>query len=82
MAGATDYQGFATPSSHPPFPLGQRSPMLRLQVSELSHVMDFDVLLRATQLTCLSEQALNQFAASIPDGLRGLLIDASPFIRL
>jgi hypothetical protein len=54
IAGATDYQGFAAPGSHPPFPLGQRSPVLQFQVSELSHVMNFDVLQRATQLTCLS----------------------------
>jgi hypothetical protein len=81
MAGATDSQRFAVPGGHAPFPLGQLRTILRVQVGELFDVVDFDLLIRATQLTFLSQKAFDDFAASTPDGFRRLIVDADPLIR-
>ena len=79
VASTTNHQGFASSGGHTPFPHRKLRTIL-IQVSELSHVMDLDLLIGVTQLTFLSQKALDHFTLSAPVGFCRLIVNADPLI--
>ena len=63
MAVLTDDKRFSSPSRHALYPGGFFWPSFHVEVSELTDMVNFDVLLAPAHFTRLCEESFDQFAA-------------------
>jgi hypothetical protein len=63
MTVLTDDKRFSSPSRHTLYPGGFFWPSFNVEVSELTDMVNFDVLLAPAHFTRLCEESFDQFAA-------------------
>jgi hypothetical protein len=66
VAGEADNQRFSVAGGHRFDPCWLFRPTILVEVLECANMVDFNLLVRATEFTCFRKQALDNFCPAIP----------------